>query len=93
MEKSVILSNIKEAMQSGKIFTVTFIKKTTGELRTMRARMGVTKHLKGGTNNAAHIPDLMTVWDLDKKSETDSGYRRLYLDSIQSFKCGNVELN
>jgi hypothetical protein len=37
------------AAQHGKICSVTFIKRTTGELRTLTGRSGVKKGLKGGT--------------------------------------------
>lgn len=43
--------NIRAALQStkGKIFSLSFIKKSTGELREMSARLGVTRHLRGGS--------------------------------------------
>lgn len=43
------MSSIVEIIDSseGKIFTVTFVKKD-GSIRTMTARLGVKKHLKGG---------------------------------------------
>jgi len=37
------------AAQNGRICSVTFIKRTTGELRTLTGRSGVRKGLKGGT--------------------------------------------
>ena len=42
-EAAGIISN-----QGNNIFTVTFIKRTTGEKRVMNCRKGVIKHLKGG---------------------------------------------
>lgn len=43
------MTNIETLIESteGKIFTVTFVKKD-GSIRTMTARLGVKKHLKGG---------------------------------------------
>ena len=49
----VVMDFTRDAVLSlvndGKFFGVEFIKRTTGELRQMQARIGVTKHLKGGT--------------------------------------------
>jgi hypothetical protein len=60
---------------NGKIMTVKFIKKD-GSLRVMNCRLGVTKHLKGGTSTLN--PDkFITVYDL--KSE---GYRAIDKDTI-----------
>lgn len=67
----------------GKFFTVTFTKKD-GTLRKMNARLGVTKHLKGGTkgyDDAAH--NFLTVFDLGKR-----GYRTVNLSTVRSLKCG-----
>jgi hypothetical protein len=74
--------------ENGKIFTVTFIKRTTGEARTMNCRMGVTKHLKGGSkpyNDKDH--GLITVWDLQAK-----GYRCIPLESITGINDMNVRV-
>ena len=54
----------------GKIFSVTFVKKTDGEVRHMNCRMGVKKHLKGGKSTIADIPSLVSVYDLKH-----NGYR------------------
>jgi hypothetical protein len=60
---------------NGKIMTVKFIKKD-GSLRVMNCRLGVTKHLKGGSSTLN--PDkFITVYDL--KSE---GYRAIDKESI-----------
>jgi len=48
---------------NGKIFAVQFIKKD-GSIRMMLARLGVRKHLKGGTNGAGEHNSLITVWDM-----------------------------
>lgn len=69
---------IRAAGDNGKFFTVKFVKRSTGELRTMNCRLGVTKHLKGGTksyNDKDH--KLVTVYDL--KSE---GYRCIALEGV-----------
>lgn len=53
----------------GKFFSVTFTKRTTGEVREMNCRQGVKKHLAGGApaydfNEKGLIP----VWDTQKQA-------------------------
>jgi hypothetical protein len=71
----------------GKIFTVTFIKRTDGSVRVMNARLGVKAYLKGGT--LPYNPEekgLIPVFDIQKRS-----YRMISLDSILVLKTGNKE--
>lgn len=74
--------NIPELVSDGKIFSITFIKRTTGLSRTMCARRGVTRHLVGGAlsyNPSDH--GLMTVFDLEKRA-----YRTVPLDAVISLQ-------
>ena len=75
-----MLSLVDRILNSnGKIMTVKFIKKD-GSLRIMNCRLGVTKHLKGGTSTLN--PDkFITVYDL--KSE---GYRAIDKETILDVK-------
>jgi hypothetical protein len=60
-----------------KIFTVEFVK-LNGEVRKMTARLGVTKHLKGGSlGYDAKSKNLLSVFDMVKKQ-----YRMINFDSI-----------
>lgn len=71
---------------NGRIVSVTFVKRTTGENRTMVCRTGVKKHLKGG--DAAYsfsAKSLLSVYDLGKKA-----YRSVPLDAILSVTFGGV---
>lgn len=64
-----------------KFFTISFIKKD-GTLRKMNARLGVTKHLKGGKRS--YNPDdfnYLTVFDLGKKQ-----YRTVNLNTVKEIK-------
>lgn len=74
----------------GTIFSVGFIKRTTGEFRFMNCRLGVTKHLKGGTkkfNDA--VKQLKTVYDIQNK-----GYRSIPEQGIVFLKGkGNMILD
>jgi hypothetical protein len=61
------------------IFSVTFVKRTTGELRKMVCRRGVKKYLAGGElKYNAHENTLLPVYDLQKE-----GYRMISCESIQ----------
>lgn len=68
---------------NGKFFSVSFVKRTTGEVRNMTARTGVTSHLKGGKQ--AYKPadkQLQVVFDVQKQA-----YRSIPLDAVIEFKC------
>ena len=76
--------NLKNLVSDGRIFSVEFIKRSTGELRTMTARIGVKKHLNGGYksyNPGQH--NLLTFFDMDAK-----GYRSIPVEAIQRLKVG-----
>lgn len=75
------------AQTEGRIFSVKFVKRTTGEVRTMVARTGVKAHLKGG--DAAYKfaeKALLSVYDIQAK-----GYRAIPLDGIISLREGGEE--
>jgi len=77
MKTSRELAN--EIEQSTGFVTVTFRKKD-GTVRKMNARVGVTKHLKGGVSLLD--PDqYVTVWDVQKE-----GYRAINRDTIIEVK-------
>lgn len=64
----------------GRIFTVTFIKRTTGEMRVMNARTGVKKHLRGGEAAYSFSEKmLLSVYDMQA-----AGYRCIPLEAIIS---------
>lgn len=67
---------------SGKFTAVVFRKRTTGELRKMVFRTGVTSHLKGGDkpyDAAEHR--LITVFDAQKNA-----YRTIPVEGLLSIK-------
>mgnify|MGYP006273575019 CR=1 FL=1 len=73
-------ARVYDLLQSlnGKFFTVVFTKRSTGEVRKMRATTNYAKHLKGGTlNYDAKQKSLIPVWDLDKKA-----FRSIPTDSV-----------
>lgn len=59
---------------TNEIFVIKFIKRTTGEIRTMRAMKGVKKYVSGkGASYDAASKGLVTVWDFDKMKELMDG--------------------
>lgn len=73
-------AEIAELVRStnGRVFTVTFIKRTDGQRRTMNARLGVKKHLAGGKKAFSDKDKgLITVFDMQK-----GGYRSFPVDSV-----------
>jgi len=71
--------------RSGQVFRADFIKRTTGEWRTMVCRCGVKKYLKGG-KAAYNFGDkgLLSVFEFGK------GYRSITLDNLACIKTGGV---
>jgi hypothetical protein len=68
----------------GRIFTVTFKKRTTGEIRTLTARLGVKKHLAGGEKAFSDKDKgLITVFDM-----VNNGYRSF---GIESLVCARID--
>lgn len=72
----------------GQMFSVGFVKKTTGEYREMNARMGVTKYLKGGENTCAGHADILTTFDVVKGQ-----YRNITLDNVRVLKGAGMEIH
>lgn len=66
------------AATNGSIFGVEFVKKD-GSLRKMTARVGVTRHLRGGKSTTAHCQHLVTVFDTRA-----GGYRSINLDTVKA---------
>ena len=86
LPQSLTITQLINKLESGEIFGVSFIKRNTGELRTMSARLGVKKFLRGG--NLSYSPaekQLLTVFDMAKK-----GYRSIPLDAIKRVSVGGL---
>ncbi len=71
----------------GKVFGVQFIKRSTGEVRNMSARTGVTKYVTGeGLKFSPSKKNLIAVFDMNKQ-----GYRMINLEGLTSLRInGNV---
>jgi hypothetical protein len=92
-EKVKVIASIIKS-QNGKAVTVTFTRRTddkktgakAGDLRTLNGRLGVTKHLKGGS--LAYNPKdykLLTIFDLQKQ-----GYRSIPLDAVNEVVAAGI---
>jgi hypothetical protein len=71
---------------NGEIFTVKFIKRTTGEERTLNARTGVKKGITGnGMSFSPKDNGLVVVYEMNKKQ-----YRMIPLENLKELHiCGN----
>jgi hypothetical protein len=73
----------------GRMFTVTFIKKSNGEKRTMNARLGVKAYLRGGVlPYDPNTKGLIPCYDVQTKD-----YRMINIQGIVNLKTGGVEYN
>lgn len=78
IERDELVDKIKKT--NGKIFNVTFIKRTDNSKRRMNARLGVKSYLKGGQIPYNPIDkQLIPVFDMNKK-----GYRSISTENIIS---------
>lgn len=76
ISKSTATAMIKGS--SGKVFGVSFVKRTTGEVRTMSARTGVRKYITGeGLKFSPSQYNLVTVFDMNKRA-----YRMVNLEGV-----------
>jgi len=90
MERKVMkLEDVRNALlgSEGKIFRVEVVKRTTGEVRVMVARLGVSKGVKGvGLAFDPLAKGLLTVYDMEKK-----GFRMVNLDSVMLLRLAGEE--
>jgi hypothetical protein len=95
IEKMIVPTDVEvmdlfaKLRRTKQVFRVDFIKRTTGELRTMLCQFGVKKHLKGG--KAAYNPskkNLFFIYSSDKQ-----GYRSFGLNDALLLKHGGIVYN
>jgi len=91
---------LESTRAQGSIFSVTFVKRTTGETRQMNARLGVSKGVTGvGMAYDPKSKNLMACYDVQKAQEMKAqgmdeveaakkSYRMINLDDILSLKVG-----
>jgi len=71
-------------LQNGAMVSFHIVKKN-GEERVLVGKLGVTKHLKGGESTTAHLPYLLTVFDMNKKA-----YRNVDLNRVKALKIDGI---
>lgn len=80
-------SELISKVENGRIFGVSFTKRTTGGLRVMSCRLGVKKFLRGGKMSYSPADkQLLTVFSMK-----DKGYRMIPLDAIQRLTVGGKQ--
>jgi hypothetical protein len=82
IERNKVAELVHTLKQSNTVFYVEFIKKTTGEVRKMKCRGGVTKGLSGG--ELAFDPKskgLIGVFDMEKP-DGDKSYRFINVEGV-----------
>lgn len=90
MDKTISKAEIRKFLADdlrGKFFTIEFIKRTTGELRVMRATTNYKSYLAGGQPKYDFIEkNTLPVLDLEKQS-----IRSISLDAVLVIRAlGNV---
>lgn len=89
---------VEEVRSRNTIFGVSFIKKGDGSLRTMNARMHVTKGVKGvlpkGQRRAEDAANnVLTVYDMNVVESTGStkgAFRRINLEQLKTCSIGGT---
>jgi hypothetical protein len=70
----------------GRVFTVLFTKRTTGQDRLMNCRLGVKKFLTGkGLRFDPNERALLPVWDMQKRA-----YRMISMDAVKMVKANGL---
>jgi len=92
VSREEIVEKIKAAAASGKIFRVNVIKRSTGTKRRFVCRGRVKPPESSGRrtmNPADH--DLITICDMNARSEQDSGFRNIAIEGILNAKIAGTE--
>lgn len=88
------LAEFIEKTSKGQIFTVEFYKRSTGELRVMNCRRGVTKGVTGkGLKFDPKEKDLLVVYDMQKivkhtdgTEDTKGAFRMINLSDLKALR-------
>ncbi len=73
---------VLDLIGDGAFFSVTFVKRTNGEVRTMNCRTGVKCHLTGaGARYSFTDKGLVSVWSVDA-----NGYRCFPVDRVSEIR-------
>lgn len=85
---------INDQKESGVFFNCLFIKRSTGELRTMTCRGGVQKYVKGiGMAYDPSSKGLIGVWEAGNSegAKGSDAYRMISVEGIREIHAGGVK--
>lgn len=85
-ERGKIIRNLLESNKD-KFFFVKFQKKD-GTMRTMQARLGVQKDLRGGVSGTAEYERYLTVFDTRKQA-----YRNINVETVSRIKMKGADIS
>lgn len=87
------LEQFIEATNSGQIFSIDFVKRTDNSLRTMSARRGVKKGVKGvGQAYDPKAKNLLTVYDMQKLDPSRESNKGKSVDEMEKGAFRNINL-
>lgn len=87
------LDQFLENTEGGQLFTVDFVKRSDGNIRTMNCRRGVKKGVKG--TGQAYDPkskNLLTVYDMQKLDPSRESNRGKSADEMEKGAFRNINL-
>lgn len=101
MPANITLAQFIEKTANGKIFTISFTKRTDGALRVMNCRRNVQKGVKGvGLKFDPAEKNLLVVYDMQKivvgangAEDTKGAFRMVNLSDLQSLKMDGKSYN
>ena len=80
------------AQTNGSFFNVSFIKRTTGELRNMTCRTGVMKYVSGvGMKYNREEHNLLGVWVSNEGLAGKEAYRSISIEGITTLKIKGIQ--
>ena len=87
------LDQFLENTKGGQLFTVDFVKRSDGNIRTMNCRRGVKKGVKGtGQSYDPKSKNLLTVYDMQKLDPSRESNRGKSVDEMEKGAFRNVNL-
>ena len=87
--KTELFRTIIKELGGSRIFGVTFVKRTTGEVRNMTCRLGVSKGTVGGELNFDVVEKgLLPVFDMEKQA-----YRMINLETVTEIRANGQVYN
>lgn len=94
MAQEMTLDQFMEKTASGQLFTVDFVKRGDGSIRTMNCRRGVSKGVKGvGQAYKPSDHNLLTVYDMQKLDPSAAHNKGKTQEEMQKGAFRNINLD